>query len=172
MHLGKFKAAPRWVLRCEGKGVYCEVRWGLAVSTMWEEHRVVVRQQGRYLQRAACLCLCCMYGKSRGLRGCFVCVFWFAWSWNNFRVNLQRIKGGRAPAGEMWHNDKADLMMGKYAMAPRGLAKSPYRGIGRRGRVISSEDIKQRLQAVGIQVDTSTRSLSKPILANEHWGLE
>lgn len=39
-------------------------------------------------------------------------------------------------------------MMGEYAMAPRVLAKSPYGGIGRRGQVISSEDVKQRLQAV------------------------
>lgn len=59
-------------------------------------------------------------------------------------------------------------MMGKYAVAPRRLAKSPYRGVGRRGRVISSERRKAGVTGcVGIQVDTLTGSLSKPIVANE-----
>lgn len=173
MHLGKFKAAPCWALRCEGKGVYDEARWGLVVSTMWEEHRVVVRQRGGVWQKSSLLVLVLYAWKELRAAGLFWLCFGFAWSWNYFIVNLQGTKGGKAPAGEMWHIDKADSMMGKYAMAPRELAKSPYRRIGRRGRVISSERRKaEAAGCVGIQVDTLTGSLSKPILANEHWGLE
>lgn len=57
--------------------------------------------------------------------GAVVLVFWFAGgacSWNNFRPELEGMKGGKAPAGEMCHNDKMVPMMGSDAMAPRGAA--------------------------------------------------
>lgn len=70
----------------------------------------------------------------------------------------------------MWHNDKTIPMMPRF----QGGAVFPYRQTNRWGQAISSDRRKKAgLQScVWIQVDTVMVPLSKPILVNEHWGLE
>lgn len=160
---------------CGVKVRVCAARWGLAVCNVrttqgcgwdcrggiWSSLIVVVLYVWKELRAAGLFCQCVLVCRA-------TC------SWNNFRVKLERMRGGKAPAGEMWHNDKMVPMMGNHAMAPKGDCLSLLMvRTDRRGWVISSDRRKGRATGcIQIQVDTLMVRISKPILPNEHWGLE
>lgn len=148
------KAASADFCGFQGKGVHSEVRGGslqcenntelwFRLQTRclaWISLIVVVLYVWKELRPAVLFCLCVLV-----CRG--TC------SWSNFRVK-QKMKEGKALAGEMWHNDKMVLMMKNHAMAPMGDVYVFWKGNIQR-RVISSDRHKHRATGwIRIQVDT------------------